>query len=217
MNRIEEDHKRGWIKVDNYIKLPVNISTVRVSRPKLRVYYPQVKGLKDKGVQDRINKKIYKETDKLIKEQGYYENPLTEVTGYYEIKTNQRNVLSLSLINYAFSGGAHGLTLIRSLTFDIDTGKEYQLSELFKAGSNYRQRLSEIIREQIKEREIPLLGEFEGIRADQDYYIADKSLVIYFALYEIAPYVYGLPHFPISIYEIEDIIAEGSPLARMFG
>jgi hypothetical protein len=217
MNKIKENHKRRWIEMDDYIKLPVNISTVRVRKPRLELYYPKVRGLRDKGIQDRINSRIREAVDELIEAQGYYENPLTEITAYYEIKTNERNVLSLSLINYAFSGGAHGMTLVKSLTFDIDTGKEYELSELFKEGSNYQQILSEIIKKQIEERELPLLGEFEGISPNQAYYIADKSLVIYFALYEISPYYVGLPHFPISIYEIEDIIAEGSPLARMFG
>ena len=75
--------------------------------------------------------------------------------------------------------------------------------------------LSEKIKKQIKERDIPVLGEFNKIRIDQDYYIADLSLVIFFQLYEITPYVYGIPYFPISIYEIEDIIDDNGPLGKM--
>ena len=40
-------------------------------------------------------------------------------------------------------------------------------------------------------------------------------LVIYFQLYEITPYVEGLPMFPISVFELADIIRENSPLSRL--
>ncbi|HHY20883.1 MAG TPA: DUF3298 domain-containing protein [Bacilli bacterium] len=68
---------------------------------------------------------------------------------------------------------------------------------------------------QIKQRDIFLLNGFTVIRPDQDFYIADKALVIYFQLYEITPYAYGFPMFPISVYEIQDIIDENGPLGRM--
>jgi len=151
----------------------------------------------------------------LLQQQGYYQNPQTTVTALYELKNNQRRILSLSLINYAFSGGAHGLTIIKSPTFNVETGKVYELKELFKPGADYVKRLSEIIKVRIKERDIPLLVDFKSIRPDQDYYIADKCLVIYFQLYEITPYVYGFPYFPISVYEIQDIIDENGPLGVM--
>jgi len=123
--------------------------------------------------------------------------------------------LSLALINYAFSGGAHGLTIMRSLTFDVVSGKSYQLKELFKKDSDYVKVLSEIVGVQIKERDLPLLEEYNGIKPDQDYYIADKCLVLYYQLYELVPYAYGFPYFPISVYEIQDIIDEDGPLGRM--
>ncbi|MGI6066429.1 MAG: RsiV family protein, partial [Bacillota bacterium] len=96
-------------------------------------------------------------------------------------------------------------------------GRLYQLQDLFKPGADYVARLSEIIGIQIERRNIPILGEFTGIRPDQDFYIADKALVIYFQLYEITPYAYGFPYFPISVYEIQDIIDEEGPLGKMMG
>ena len=49
----------------------------------------------------------------------------------------------------------------------------------------------------------------------QHFYIADKTLVIYFQLYEITPYVVGLPMFPISVFDLADIIDESGPLGRL--
>ncbi|HNU79629.1 MAG TPA: RsiV family protein, partial [Bacillota bacterium] len=68
---------------------------------------------------------------------------------------------------------------------------------------------------QITDRNIDLLDEFKGIRPDQDFYIADKSLVLFFQLYEITPYYMGLQYFPISVYQIQDIIAEEGALGIM--
>ena len=63
------------------------------------------------------------------------------MSGSYEIKTNERNVLSLSLLNYAYTyPSAHGLTKVRSLTFDVQTGKSYTLKELFKPEATIQRR-----------------------------------------------------------------------------
>jgi len=138
-----------------------------------------------------------------------------EMVAGFEIKNNQRNILSLNLIVYSFTGGAHGMTIIKSLTFDTTTGKEYTLNELFKIGSDYEKVLFSIISKDIKKWHIDLLGDFKSIRIDQDFYIADTSLVIYFQLYEITPYASGFPYFPIAILDISDIIRPEGPLNRM--
>jgi len=197
------------------IELPVNVYTHRLFGPRLNVLYPIIYGGPNPLAQHMINISIYSIVQMLLTEQGYFQNPLADVTGNYEIKNNQKGILSLSIINYTFAGGAHGLTLIKSLTADINTGRLYQLPELFKKGSNYVDVLSAIIKEQIEQRKIETLGEFDKIRPNQYFYIADKCLVIYFALYEITPYVFGFPYFPIPIYEIENIIDQNGPLAKM--
>ena len=60
-----------------------------------------------------------------------------------------------------------------------------------------------------------MITEFTTIKPDQDYYIADKALVIYFQLYDLVPYAWGFPMFPISVYDIQDIIDENGPLGKM--
>ncbi|MGD9679129.1 MAG: DUF3298 and DUF4163 domain-containing protein [Vulcanibacillus sp.] len=196
-------------------ELPVDIKNEILFKNTVNITYPQVCNIRNHQVEQRINKKIIKEVDYLISKQGYYENYVLEMIGKYELKTNQRGILSLTLINYAFTGGAHGMTYVNGLTFDVDKGDSYKLKDLFKKDSNYVQRLSAIIKKQIEERDIPVLGEFKEIDPDQDFYISDKVLVIYFQLYELTPYAYGFPFFPISVYEIEDIIDEKGILGRM--
>ena len=86
---------------------------------------------------------------------------------------------------------------------------------MFKDGSDYVKQLSAIIKVDIKKWNIQLLDEFKAIRPDQDFYIADTSLVIYFQLYDITPYYWGFPYFPIPILDVADIRKPNSPLDTM--
>lgn len=195
------------------VMVPIAVSKITDTNVKVNV--PVVIGGTNKAAMKTINEAIVKTTHELMKAQNYPSSDIQEMDGTFELKTNQRGVLSLSLLNYTYSGGAHGNTLQRSLTFDAETGRSYKLGELFKPDTPYITRLNAIIEAQIKARNLPLLGDYPGITSDQDYYIADKVMVIYFPLYAIVPYAWGFPYFPISAYEIEDIIDENGPLGLM--
>lgn len=200
------------------ITLPVSIKSLKItSGPKQTVFYPKVMQMTNQQLQRLINTAIVYETQKLINEQvGNMPTTVKEMLGFYEIKNNQRQVLSLTFSNYTYHDQtAHGMTYFRSLTFDLKKGKQCQLRDLFKPEVDYMKKLSEIIKMQMKQRDIPLLHEFNTIKPNQDFYIADKTLVIYFQLYEITPYVFGFPMFPISVYDIQELIDENGPLGRM--
>jgi hypothetical protein len=200
------------------IQNPVRISTRRITTQDnmVTIDYPAVKDLESPAVQHRINRAIASQVDKPMREQGYYKSQKVEMLGWYEIKTNERGILSLTIGNYAFTyPSAHGLTIVKGLTFDIKSGDGIELSGLFKPGSDYVKVLSDIVEQQIKDRNISLLDEFKGIAPNQDFYIADKSLVLFFQLYEITPYYMGLQYFPISVYQIQDIIDEDGALGIM--
>ena len=200
------------------ISFPVKIKTDKISSGTNKiVYYPQVTKMQNQALERFINRTIVNQTQQLIDQQvGDMPTTVVEMLGSYEIKNNQRQVLSLSLSNYTYHyHAAHGMTYIKSLTFDLEKGKQSQLKDLFKSGSDYIKQLSNIIRMQIKQRNIQLINDFTMIRPDQDFYIADKALVIYFQLYEITPYAFGFPMFPISVFDILDIIDEDGPLERM--
>lgn len=200
------------------ISLPVRLKTVEVSNgPNQKIYYPRVVGMTNRRMEQFINQWIIYQTQQLINQQvGESPSTVVEMLGSYEIKNNQRDVLSLTFSNYTYHHqAAHGMTYINSLTFDLKTGKKLHLSDLFKPGSDYIGNISPIIQSQIEQRDLPLLNEFTAIQPDQDFYIADKTLVIYFQLYDITPYVFGFPMFPISVYYLQEIIDENGPLGRM--
>lgn len=200
------------------MRFPVPLQTGSYVTSNIEVYYPFVYGLREREAQERMNAAIQAQAGSMIEDQQASQEGTgpTTMTGLYEIKTNERGVLSLTQSNYAYTPpAAHGMTLLRSLTFDVASGKTYRLSELFRPGSAYIDRISAQIRAQIAERDVPLLGEFTEIAPDQPYYIADKALVIYYQLYELTPYVYGFPMFPISVYSLQDVLVEDGPLGKM--
>lgn len=195
---------------------PVKIADMRIYNPPLlNLDYPAAYGMRNLLVQQRINASIYALLQRLVRELKYPDT-VTYISTAYEIKTNERNILSLTLNGLGDFHGAHPINGMRSITFDTRTGKHYDLHELFNSNSDYLQKLSDIVAEQIKEREIPLVDEFTGLKPNQDYYIADTSIVIYFQQGEITPNYVGIPRFPISLYDIQDIIPEDSLLQRLF-
>ena len=195
-------------------ELPIYFKTKHYLTPTISMYYPMIYGLENLSIEKLINYEITTQVYELISE---LRRPdlITCITGSYAIKTNERNVLSLNLTGLGDFHGAHPITIVKAITIDIETGRVYELQDLFKTDSNYLEVLSKMVYEQIQERDIPLLGEFEGVRSDQDYYIADKGLVIYFQQYEIAPYYVGLPYFLIPIYDLSEVIPEDGLLNRM--
>lgn len=194
---------------------PVVVQTAKTHFPKADLSLPYISGGKSEAADNKINHTIHKIVQQLVHNQGSLDDPRAQMIGYFEQKNNQKDYLSLSLFNYAFTGGAHGLTLQESLTFKQSTGQTYTLAQLFKPGADYVGRISAIVSAQIKARNIDTLEPFKEIRPDQDYYVADRSLVVYFQLYELAAYVFGFVYFPISVYELQDIINEDGPLGAM--
>ncbi|MGM0710538.1 DUF3298 domain-containing protein [Brevibacillus parabrevis] len=194
--------------------LPATVLTRTINRPNTTIYYPQLAGLANQQAEKDINRAILQTVQGLIHEQQRVQVPgNTQMQGSFEIKTNERGIFSVTLSNYAYTPQmAHGMTFLGSVTANTQTGKLYTLRDLFKPSSDYVTVLSENIKRQIKERDIPTLGNFTTIKPDQDFYLADKSLVIYFQLYEITPYYVGFPMFPISVYDLQSIIDESGPL-----
>lgn len=184
-------------------------------RPRMEINYPIIQGLPNPFIQNRLNGIIRRTVSTMIRQQGFGPETM-QMLGTYEVTLNQDDLLSLYLENYKYNfRAAHGLTIRKSLTMDTGTGRVYRLADLFLPGVNYVGRLSEIVQEQILERDIPLIVEFTGISPNQAYYLTPTELVLYFQLYEIAPYSAGIVEFPIPYTQIGDILLPTGPISRL--
>lgn len=125
-----------------------------------------------------------------------------EVYSTYNITSDKNSFVSFYDDYYEYLGGAHGLTTRTSYTIDKKKEELLNLKDLFVAGYNYTDIINNEIREQIKKNPQDYFdsgSEFKGIGENQSFYIEDDNLVIYYQLYEIAPYVKGIPEFKIPL------------------
>lgn len=193
---------------------PVLVRTLTYAPGNIKIYYPQIEGRINPRIQQQVNQEIIQINQQLQQMQNPEARP--GMYGEFAVKTNEQNILSIGFLNYAYTPmAAHGMTYIKSATWDLTTGRTYQLKDLFKPGSNYVEVLNRLIKAQIKSRQIDTLEPFKSISSNQDYYIADKALVIYFQLYDLTAYAYGFPMFPISVFDLQDIIDENGPLGKL--
>ena len=123
----------------------------------------------------------------------------------YEVTYNENCTISLYFDRYEYTGGAHGNTVRRADTWNVNNGKEIELNQFFPDISNVQEYIIKLINEQIENQ----------IKAGDNYYFEDYSklvtenfnkdsfyltqdgVVIYFGQYDIAPYSSGIPTFTI--------------------
>ncbi len=115
---------------------------------------------------------------------------------------NNNCFLSFYSDNYQFTGGAHGLTIRTSSTFNLKTGYPVLLNVFFKG--NYQNYILHEIIKQADEimAEDPVLFEDYKKRIIKNFnpnsfYLTDNGIVIYYQQYEIAPYSTGIVEFTI--------------------
>lgn len=173
----------------------------------INVIIPQLTGISDKKQEDLVNDKIIKWTENWINEvkqiaDEYFKDktaPLMPYQLYARYKlTNNSGIISFYIDYYQFSGGAHGITNRVAYNIEETSGIEMQLKDIFKG--NYKDVINKEISRQIsKDPDRYFTGKdgFNGIGDNQNFYIKNNKVVIYFGLYEIAPYASGISEFII--------------------
>ncbi|WBW97634.1 DUF3298 and DUF4163 domain-containing protein [Oceanirhabdus sp. W0125-5] len=199
---------------------PITIKTKEVKYKtnyfKSNLKIPVVTGLTDQSLQDTINKKFDIQA-KVLKDdietlaKRYYDEAKKEgltITPYivstdYEIKLNNESMLCILMGFYEYTGGAHGNYYYNSTTVDLSKDKDVTLSSLFKENFDYKDI---VIKKIHKDIELDPESYFKNAKSlinnicdDTKFYIEKDNLVVYYDLYEIAPYSTGIPEFKIPL------------------
>ena len=170
-----------------------------------------------KNINDEIRNSIMKFFNDSQKQAKEYNDALPEVEYNFvanvdfDVKKNSDNILSILIKYYKYAGGAHGYYENVAYNIDIRSGKFLTLSDLFKEDIDYKSVINEEIRIQIEEliksdEQNKGVYEFKSIEDKQKFYIQDDNLVVYFDLYDIAPYAAGIPEFIINVNKIDHIL-----------
>jgi hypothetical protein len=122
----------------------------------------------------------------------------------YVVTYNQNCYLSTYSDNYQFTGGAHGITIRKSDTFNLNTGNTVRLNSFFDNLNARKVVLNEIV----KQADL-IMQNNPGIYFDNykelivknfnanSFYLTPSDIVIYYQQYDIAPYVTGIVEFTI--------------------
>ena len=194
--------------------ITAEITEEKISNQCTDVIYPQVTGLPDRAIEGRINSLIKDTVTRQIPPEGC--DVYREIYGRYRVGVNRNGILSIILSVYTIrQHAANGLDVQKAITVNLNTGKVYQLHELFKNTSDYRIVISRMIQEQIEERELPLLKEFTGITDYEEYYLTENNLVIYFQEITYFPHSAGIQEFPIPYSQIRNLVRSDSPIGLL--
>lgn len=181
------------------------------------IYIPQVKGIKNRRVEKKVNNKLktlsyFKPFAEDQISHNINENDVLDYSYYgtFEVTFFKKDILILSLTGYYYPlGAAHGLSSKITPVINLDSGEFYSLGDLFKPASDWKGRLNLIIQRMINED--PQYGYvykdgFKGINEGQNFYFDEDNLYIYFQPYDIGPYAAGFITFKVPFTDIDDIL-----------
>ncbi len=201
----------GGIKVEEErVKEEKNYLKVDLSIPRLTI--PG-----NRELETEINKRLYEdaqafkegvEKDALATYQqlinkGVPVTPYEAVSKY--VLHNSKDLLSLTVNYYQYTGGAHGDYIIKPYNYQIKTGKPLALKDFFKEGYDYKTIINNEIKKIIaKDPQNYFTDGFKSIRDDQEFFITPQGIVVYFQVYDIAPFAAGVPEFPIPFSKLKE-------------
>jgi len=126
--------------------------------------------------------------------------------GYF----NNGDIVSLWIYSDNYTGGAHGMYWIDSYTFNTSTGEVYSFRDLFIEDSGGVEFVENKILQAIED---PAEGYFEGAgetvksyAGDFNYIIDGNTIIVYFPLYDISPYVAGIEEFPFDLDSLREYL-----------
>jgi len=194
--------------------LKANIIEREIRRPNITVVYPEVVGLlppnlnaRHRGVAEKMNQVIDRMVQRMMQEVGVTNPDLAEMIGTFKVTLNKNGILSIRFESFSvIRMAAHPLTIVRALTFNLRTGNVIDLFGLFGVEKGHRRIIGDEIKRQIKTKEIPLISEFTRINDDQEYYLTERALVIFFQRATIAAGAAGILEFPIPYNMLRNII-----------
>jgi hypothetical protein len=137
------------------------------------------------------------------------------------INANNNQLISIRLIIQAYiTGMAHPAHQHDVLNFNLDTGEQLELSDLFKKESDYLTILSSNAREILFKRltdtdkEMIIEGTTPTIEHFKTWNIKSNGLMITFDEGSVAPYVNGIQTVLIPFAALKNIISPQSPIAK---
>lgn len=170
------------------------------------ITYPQLQGLSDVTVEKALNATLSVNPKKLK-----LMNPNDTYTSTYKLVYQAGNLLEFDYESYDYpNGAAHGEPNQQLFLMNLDTGQRYRMKDLFRAGSGYLNRLSQLVK--VKDVQKVLSPDFSGVKNTDGFILTPDGVQIFFTPYEWAAYAVGFPTFDMSYSELKSIINQNGSL-----
>jgi len=159
-----------------------------------------------------INETLYENSFSLLKTNSVdVETDFSDwdVVDYYSQATKtytNHQLISFKMNQYLYTyRSAHGSHLYLGFVFDLETGGELALHDLFNKMDDFISTVNTMMHESIEKNEIPIFEftDFQGLDDSAEFYLEDDLLVIVYQEYAYTPYVYGPLIFKIPLDELK--------------
>jgi peptidoglycan-N-acetylglucosamine deacetylase len=123
-----------------------------------------------------------------------------------------KDIPSVRLDVFEFTGGAHPNHASVTRTFDLRSGKELKLADVFRAGTNYLSQLSQISREELArsmpDADLEMLRTGTAPRDEnfQSFTLDEQGMRLIFDPYQVAPYAAGTQEVYVGWGRLRDIV-----------
>lgn len=178
---------------------------------KIFVQIPKFQNFKNENIQNELNNEIQEKVKKIVEEVKEIAEEVNKVEGLRypyeahistEITYESRDLVSLVIYYYTFTGGAHGNTVFETYNIDAKSAKILTLADLFDGTCDYTKVIKDEINKQIESAEQDYYPEAIDYITQEDFSnkaftISKDGLQIRYQDYEIAPHSTGLPIFTI--------------------
>jgi hypothetical protein len=141
---------------------------------------------------------------------------------HYNVVSPPGNLLSIRFtIQTYYSGAAHPGDSSRTVTYDLEAGKDVSMSDLFMPNADYLTPISKYCIAQLSTRDIGFQGFELGATATPENYrnwnVTADGLMITFDEYQVAPYAAGPQAVVVPYSELASLIDPKGPLGMYAG
>lgn len=159
------------------------------------IKYPVLQGLKSKSFEKQINNEIYNDNV------GNIDPNYASYDRGYEVEYNGNGLLSISLVFHLYYEGTnHGINGATILNIDIDGNKKLSLGDIICDFEYFSKIANEMLLIHLNKTWEDLNYSLKNadyfidkleVEKDDAFYLTEKSIVLYYPQYEIAPYSEG--------------------------
>ncbi|HEX8138525.1 MAG TPA: DUF3298 domain-containing protein [Pyrinomonadaceae bacterium] len=146
----------------------------------------------------------------------------------YNIEYADNDLISVSFLEGNFTGGVHPNYNYFTVTYDLKTGKELKLSELFRPGAKYLEAVSAYAIKDLQSRKMPESDENMGLAQDifaegatakaenyQNWNLTKKGLMFTFDPYQVGPYAAGSQTVIVPYARLKEMAKPDGALMKM--